>query len=67
MIVEFDTFVHLIELVHSTFTNRLEIWGIQPQTSNTYTPQQNGVSKRVNGTVMDTIRAFFHDGSDRDW
>ena len=46
------------------FTNRLEIWGIQPQTSNTYTPQQNGVSERINGTVMDTIRAFFHDGVD---
>jgi hypothetical protein len=43
------------------FTKRLEIWAIEPQKTTTYTPQQNGVSERLNRTLLDTVRALFHD------
>ena len=43
------------------FTRGLEIWGIEPQKTTIYTPQQNGVSERLNRTLLDTVRALFHD------
>ena len=46
------------------FTNNLEIWGIQPQMSNVYTPQQNGVSERLNRTLFDCVRAMLYDDGD---
>jgi hypothetical protein len=43
----------------STFFERLLMErGVQKQTSAPYTPQQNGVSERVNRTLLDMVRAM---------
>ena len=35
--------------------------GIKRETSTTYTPEQNGVAKRKNRTIIEATRAMLHD------
>ena len=37
--------------------------GIKHQTTTPYTPQQNGVSERMNRTLCETMRCMMHDGN----
>jgi transposase InsO family protein len=45
------------EFVSKKFDNFLDECGIQRQTSAPYTPQQNGVAKRANRTIMECARS----------
>jgi hypothetical protein len=46
------------EFVSKKFDNFLHECGIQRQTSAPYTPQQNGVAKRANRTIMECARSM---------
>ncbi len=48
------------EFVSKKFDNFLHECGIQRQTSAPYTPQQNGVAKRANRTIMECARSMIH-------
>ncbi len=42
------------------FDNFLHECGIQRQTSAPYTPQQNGIAKRANRTIIECARSMIH-------
>jgi len=48
------------EFVSKKFDDFLHECGIQRQTSAPYTPQQNGVTKRANITIMECARSMIH-------
>ncbi len=48
------------KFVSKKFNNFLHECGIQRQTSAPYTPQQNGVAKRANRTIMECARSMIH-------
>lgn len=47
-----------LEFCHDTFNKFLEKQGIKAERTNTYTPEQNGVSERFNYTALDAIKAL---------
>ncbi|GFX67838.1 retrovirus-related Pol polyprotein from transposon TNT 1-94 [Trichonephila clavipes] len=49
-----------MEFCHSKFPKYLNELGIRYETTNTYTPKQNGVSKRFNLTAMDCVKAMLN-------
>ncbi len=48
------------KFVFKKFDNFLHECGIQQQTSAPYTPQQNGVAKRANRTIMECTKNMIH-------
>jgi len=48
------------EFVSIKFDNFLHECGIQRQISAHYTPQQNGIAKRANKTIMECARSMIH-------
>lgn len=50
-----------MEFCHDKFNNFLESQGIHPERTNPYTPEQNGVSERLNLTILDGVKAMLND------
>ncbi|GBO09333.1 Retrovirus-related Pol polyprotein from transposon TNT 1-94 [Araneus ventricosus] len=50
-----------LEFCNSEFEVLLEEQGIQVESINTYTPEQNGVAERYNYTAMDCVKAMLND------
>ncbi|CAK1547641.1 unnamed protein product [Leptosia nina] len=46
------------EYLNKNFTNYLKLHGINHQTSTPYTPQQNGLSERMNRTLLEKARCM---------
>lgn len=49
------------EYVGQNFDSFCKQWGIVHQTSNTYTPQQNGVAERMNRTICERAKCMLFD------
>ncbi|GFX12722.1 f-box only protein 38 [Trichonephila clavipes] len=49
-----------MEFCHTKFSKYLNELGIGCERTNTYTPEQNGVSKRFNLTAMDCVKAMLN-------
>ncbi|GBL96556.1 Retrovirus-related Pol polyprotein from transposon TNT 1-94 [Araneus ventricosus] len=57
-------FIHTdngLEFINEQFHNFCDELGIKHERTNTYTPQQNGVSERFNYTAFDGINALLKD------
>ena len=48
------------EYISKQFKSYIEQHGIEHQLTVSYTPQQNGVSERMNRTLMDLVRSMLH-------
>jgi transposase InsO family protein len=49
------------EFISNKFNDFCKHNGIKRQLTTIYTPQQNGVAKRKNGTVMNMVRSMLFD------
>lgn len=50
-----------LEFCNREFSNYLKTFGIIHQTTNSYTPEQNGISERANRTVIEKARCLLYD------
>ena len=55
-----------MEFCSNEFENFLNTLGIHAERTNTYTPEQNGVSERYNLTALDCIKAMLNDSNLKD-
>lgn len=49
------------EYVNQQFDDALKDWGIERKLSNVCTPQQNGISERMNRTIKEKVRSLLID------